>query len=263
MRASTKRQLLSRNAHPLSYRWRASALGVLFAFTVIVSEPVVADDSEVKKTWDAAEVAVYDGDTLGAFGRMDDPKVQAKLAMFPTGTKFPTIIYLHGCSGLYKQSFMFWDLPERGYAVIAPDSFARSGRVATCGRTAAGRQIRQLRHAEIRFAARQALQLPWVDPDKLILFGHSQGGGAVASYTGDEFKARIASGTSCWRVGGPSPLLVVNFKKDPWITQGDSCGGNVDKFLRLSGKGHWPWGWPEAKKALFHFLGETIGANIR
>ena len=99
--------------------------------------------------------------------------------------------------------------------------------------------------------------MPWVDPDNLVLFGHSEGGAAVTNYGGSEFKARIASGTGCWRdVRGSSPVLVAVFAKDPWIKGGASCGGKVDTLLRLPGNEHWPWGWPEAQKALFRFLAE-------
>ena len=255
------RPAATRNAYPPNAGRRASSLGALLAFAVMVSEPVYADESEVKRTWDAALVLVV-LDDITARGRMDAQHVQANLAKIPPGIKLPTIIYAHGCSGLWSSS-LFAKLANWGFAVIAPDSFARSGRVATCGSAAAWRGTNALRREEIRYAAQQARNLPWVDPDNLFLLGDSEGGGAVTSYGGDEFKARIASGTSCWRVNGSTPLLVVNFSNDPWMTRGYSChGGMVDEFVRLQGKGHWPWGHPKGKKALIRFLAEHTGASL-
>ena len=205
MRVSPELQSPTRNAYPPNYLGRASAMGALFAFFLVVSGPRAADDNEVKRTWDAAEVAV-ERSGVRVVGRMDDPRVQAGLTKLRVGRAIPTVIYMHGCDGLRRSTSVSRALVRRGFAVIAPDSFARSGRVAMCGR--GGEAKRRMRHEEIRFAARQALTLAWVDPNNLVLFGHSEGGWAVTSYNGDEFKARIASGTACWAgVRGSSPLL--------------------------------------------------------
>jgi hypothetical protein len=238
-------------------RWWASAMVALVATLAMGVGSLAADEDEVKKTWDAAEVAVYVGKTLSVFGRMDDPKVQAGLAALPQGQPFPTIIYLHGCDGLYRNNyFVFRDLPKEGYAVIAPDSFARTGRMATCGSPTGSRGTRPLRKEEIQYAARQARNLPWVDSKNLFLFGQSEGGGAAIRYSGDEFNARVASGAGCWRVRRSTPLLVVNFRNDAYMGSEDNCTGNVDRVFRVSGKGHWPWRRMDAQSVLLDFLAQ-------
>ena len=166
MRVSPELQSPTRNAYPPNYLGRASAMGALFALFLVVSGPRAADDNEVKRTWDAAEVAV-ERSGVRVVGRMDDPRVQAGLTKLRVGRAIPTVIYMHGCDGLRRSTSVSRALVRRGFAVIAPDSFARSGRVAMCGR--GGEAKRRMRHEEIRFAARQALTLAWVDPNNLVL----------------------------------------------------------------------------------------------
>ena len=104
--------------------------------------------------------------------------------------------------------------------------------------------------------------VPWVDADNLILMGHSEGGNAVTYFGGDGFKARVASGTGCWRVSDSSPLLVVNFSKDKWLIGGKDCRAVADEYVRLPGPSHWPWTYPDAEKALVSFLTQHTGRDV-
>jgi hypothetical protein len=232
------------------------ARSALLVFLLIASGAVAAEDSEVRKTWDGATVEVL-VDGVAVRGAMAGKRVQDGLAKLPPGVRLPTIIYAHGCTGLTSRaSSLFSKLAQRGFVVIAPDSFARPGRVSLCGARSAQRAMIRLRVEEMRYAAHQVQNAPWADPDNLFLLGQSEGGWTVTSYGGDEFKARIASGTGCRRIRGSTPLLVVNFGNDPWLTRGDSCGGVADDYLKIPGKEHWPWTRFEAKKKLTRFLAE-------
>jgi hypothetical protein len=221
------------------------------------SHVLAAAIKEVQRTWDRA-VVVFEIDGAGTHGRMNRQYVQEEMAKIPPGTKLPTIIFIHGCSGGIPHSF-FGKLARWGFAVIAPDSFARTGREPTCHSMAS----QPLRHEEIRYAVARARMLPWVDADNLILMGHSEGGNAVTYFGGDGFKARVASGTSCWRgVRVSSPLLVVNSSKDKALASGDNWCRKADEYVRLPGPSHWPWTHPDGEKALVGFLTQHTGRDI-
>ena len=218
---------------------------------------IAAAIKEVQRTWNRAVVAfVLNG--VGTLGRMNAPHVQEKLVKFPPGVKLPTIIFIHGCNGFAGQESFFGKLARWGFAVIVPDSFARTGRVATCGSGMA----RPLRQEEIRYAVAQARLSPWVDADNLILMGHSEGGDVVTNFGGDGFKARVVSGTGCVGVSDSSPLLVVNSAGDIWLAGGDLCHRKADEYVRLPGPSHWPWPHPDAEKALIGFLSRHTGRDV-
>ena len=150
-------------------------------------------------------------------------------------------------------------LARWGFAVFAPDSFARTGREHTCY----SGDSQPLRHEEIRYAVARARMLPWVDADNLILMGHSEGGDAVTYFGGDGFKARVASGTGCWRgVSDSSPLLVVNSSKDKLLKWGDDWCRKADEYVRLPGTSHWTLNHPDGEKALVGFLTQHTGRDI-
>ena len=241
---------------------RTALLVVLLIVWAPMVAPAAAGESEVRKTWDGATVEVI-VDGVRIRGAMAGQRVQAGLAKIPPGLALPTIIYVHGCTGLTsREESLFRKLALWGFVVVAPDSFARTGRVATCGSRAAQPATISLRREEVRYAARQAVAAPWADPDNLFLFGQSEGGWTVTNYGGDEFKARIASGAQCRLVRGPTPLLVVNFANDPWLTRGDDCNAAADEYLKIPGREHWPWGRADAKQLLFDYLAEHSGATM-
>ena len=93
------RDSVRRNTNRMANRLWATGVVAPFAISVMMSGPVAADDSEVRKTWDRA-VVVFNLDGIGAHGRMNRQYVQEKLAKIPPGTKLPTIIFIHGCDGL-------------------------------------------------------------------------------------------------------------------------------------------------------------------
>ena len=157
--------------------------------------------------------------------------VQETIASRAEGTRFPIVLYLHGCAGLSDIGSVGDFFAARGYAVIAPDSFANPGRPPPCNtetrRPGSGwRNVKRLRQQEIRYAVQRLRALPWVDGDRMYLFGISQGGRAATLYGGDEFRGHIALDTHCAgpnhshlvHVSATTPLLAVMAKRDPWYT---------------------------------------------
>jgi len=126
------------------------------------SHVLAAAIKEVQRTWDRA-VVVFEIDGAGTHGRMNRQYVQEEIAKIPPGTKLPTIIFFHGCLGLGIEPSLFGKLARWGFAVFAPDSFARTGREHTCY----SGESQPLRHEEIRYAVARARMLPWVDADNL------------------------------------------------------------------------------------------------
>ncbi len=188
---------------------------------------------EARRTFDAAYVMFEAEDAL-IEGRMSDGFIQQKLAGLKR--KRPTVIFAHGCTGLGRGNLRYMRfLARAGYAVIAPDSFARRYRPETCDpsrhrgiKGAPHRRVSRMRQEEIHHAEYRVRRIRWVDRKNLFLAGHSQGGTAVAAYEGDEFSAHVISGSVCWRgVRMPigTPALALYSKDDPWRRgrPADSC----------------------------------------
>ena len=180
------------------------------------SSPNLAEAiAEVQRTWDAAQVLVI-LEQLDVFanGTLRGVDTQARLSHIPAGTKLPTILYLHGCDGLFwHNKFVFKMLAREGYALVATDSFAREHRPEPCQ---GGGLTFELRNEEIRYAIEQFRKLPWVDQEHLFLMGHSEGGWVAAAYAGDEFRARIVSGNTCSNgLTDSIPTLATWSRRDP------------------------------------------------
>ncbi len=229
------------------------SIGGMFAFRAILAalcfllggclariDPQTLDlVGEARRAFDAAYFMVeVDGALIE--GRVRRKYVQERLASLRQ--KRPTVIYAHGCSGLGAWSLRYMRLLARaGYAVLAPDSFARRYRPDTCLPSARQpipgapfRRVGQMRQEEIHHAAYRVRRMRWVDRNNLFLMGHSQGGSAVASYQGDEFRARVISGSICGRgvlMPPGTPALALYSKDDPWRR-----GRPADLCFRKAGK---------------------------
>lgn len=188
---------------------------------------------EARRTFDAAYVMI---EVEGALieGGMSDGFVRGKLAKLKK--KRPTVIFSHGCAGLGRGNLRYMRLlAQAGYAVIAPDSFARRYRPETCDpsrhrgiKGAPHRRVNQMRQEEIHHAVYRVRRIHWADKKNLFLMGQSQGGGAAAAYEGNEFSAHVITGSTCWRgVWMPlgTPALALYSKDDPWRRgrPADSC----------------------------------------
>lgn len=199
-----------------------------------------SDPQELERSWNAALVRIpKDKGKYYSATIKDLSKIQNI-----TG-KFPTIIYLHGCSGIWKGTYTRINFFARsGFAVIAPVSFARLKYPQSCDlQTHKGgmhRHTLKMRQNDTGYAIEKAKLLNWVDENNVFLAGLSQGGITTATFSSkpnaSSLKARIIEGWTChagWPeykgINAPNqePVLSLVGEKDPWFqnqwTRGD-CG---------------------------------------
>ena len=115
--------------------------------------------------------------------------------------RVPVVVFLHGSSGLELKAIGEWQLwlASLGVASIAPDSFALPDRITY--KSPVGKdvyeKIHALRASEIPLALQALRAAPWADMSRVVLAGTSEGGTAVARYTGSEFAGRMLYSWSC------------------------------------------------------------------
>ncbi len=156
------------------------------------------------------------------------------------GAKVPVVVFLHGSSGLGLKAIGEWQawLATMGIASIAPDSFSLPNRItykSPVDKTVY-EQIHALRLSEIQPAVDAIKNLPWVDNNKLILAGTSEGAVAVARYKGAEFAAKMMFAWSCetnYFVQEPQshfdankPVLNIISSTDPFFSASNAWIGN-------------------------------------
>jgi dienelactone hydrolase len=191
----------------------------------------------VQQSWKAAVVEVH-SDTGRVFGKLGDTAVKTGLAQIDHDHKFPTIVYFHGCTGLREETDTvmyagtpdFWRrLKQDGYAVVAPDSFARDNRQPLCG---AGWIQDRIRIPEMTYAVEQLKMLSWVDTSNIVLVGFSEGGSAVSQYSGGDVSAVIILGNDCsLGVRFPGPSLAILSANDSWIRKSNPCKGATKRLI--------------------------------
>lgn len=199
-------------------------------------------DSDLARTFDRATVVLpaVGGDDA-VHGEFGDPRINTRLKELSPRGGLPTIVYMHGCTGLRNLDPLL-ALASQGFVVIAPNSFARRFRPLQCKPSAktGGENVFvfDFRLAEVSYALHRMRRLPWIDGSRLALFGVSEGGVAAALYRGNEFRARVIAQWTCH--GNPlvrgihapagEPVLAVVRAEDPWYdarrTHGQSgdCG---------------------------------------
>lgn len=229
----------------------------------------------VERTWEQAYVYLpekfnpFGTGVLG--GRRGLASIEQALKAVQPGSAPPVVIYLHGCGGFGNSgSTNAGMLAEAGFVVFGPDSFARPDRVRTCdGKRKVGigpkgiyRQVIGMRITELNRALKGLNDFPWVNRRTLYLFGHSQGGNAVAAYTGDAFRARVMTGTRCsagYHAPVSEPALVVSSANDPWFRGRpvkclDYVGRTGLNVTILEGDAHVVARVPEGKVRILSFL---------
>jgi poly(3-hydroxybutyrate) depolymerase len=176
------------------------------------------------------------------FGRMKN--VAQDLGKIACDKKIPLVIYLHGCAGLgYSSSHDIRFLLRKGYAVLAPSSFARKYKPQSCDpKTYTGglhRGVLDFRLAEASYAHEAAKNLPWVDKRNIFVMGFSEGGITTAKYRRGGLAGRIILGWTCnagWPeyngISGPrdEPILAVVASNDPWFANpwnSGHCGSSM------------------------------------
>ena len=194
---------------------------------------------ELHRTWQAALVRIPKHRQVYA-GQISDLPMEA----LPVKEKLPTVIYLHGCSGIWWGTYIRLEFfAENGFAVIAPTSFARAKYPKSCDpatkRAGLYRETLKMRQYDALNAIRNAKQLDWVDSRNIFLVGFSQGGITSATLSTNidtTVNARVVEGWTChagWKeyrgINAPvsEPVLALVADQDPWFqdswTRG-SCG---------------------------------------
>ena len=161
----------------------------------------------------------------------------------PADSSIPLIIYMHGCGGKFD-FWMFNFLAHNGYAVLAPNSFAREYKPKSCiPETVTGglhRGVLSFRLAEANYAHEAIKKMPWVDKKNIFMMGFSEGGITTAQYPHGGLAGRIILGWTCnagWPeydgISGPRdvPILAVVASGDPWFRDPSLSGDCSDTLF--------------------------------
>jgi dienelactone hydrolase len=209
----------------------------------------INSNDEIKLTWDNALVRIPKPNGKTYKGSMKDLIGNEDFLQ----NKFKTIIYLHGCSGIWNGTAQRIDLFSRnGYAVIAPASLARKKYPQSCEpiKHVGGmyRDILKIRQVDAKNAVLNAKKLSWTDNKNIFLVGLSEGGITTATYKPENLKesvsGRVIEGWTChagWEEykGINSkynePILSIVAKDDPWFVA-DYLHGDCGEYLNNNPK---------------------------
>ena len=182
-------------------------------------------------------------------------------------TKVPAVLYLHGCAGISYEAWVYTQLlVEEGYAVFIPDSFEREGGRLPCSQWGSLQYRVSQRTEEAKYALTRILELDWVDQEKIVLMGFSEGGNTVDNWSQSGFAAHIIIGSACTLVGGSPaappdvPVLAIVGSNDEF-RPGLSC--NVyrticgSSSIVIQGAGHAIAEYPETQEAILTFLNQS------
>lgn len=196
------------------------------------------DPTEKRRAWDAAIVHVPGKNR----NSIETSVTELQEGKFRFKRKLPAIVYMHGCSGFWPGTHMRTKfLAENGFVVVAPASLARRKYPRSCevDSYTAGmyRHTLKMRQADAGYAIEQVRKLPFVDSDRIVLMGLSQGGITAATFKPQnerqKVRARIIEGWTChdnWpeyhglSASASEPVLALVGTKDPWFqenSQGD------------------------------------------
>lgn len=207
-------------------------------------------------------------------------------------TQVPTVLFLHGSSGLGLKAIGEWQrwLAGLGYASLAPDSFALPGRItytSPIGKSDYER-LHAMRASEIAPALAALQAQPWVDMRRLVLAGASEGAVPVARHDGTAFSARLIYAWSCEdnyfvqsaqnALTASQPVLNVISAVDPYFSAANSwlglaspkghCGAALAGHARsavvlVPDAPHTLLNLPAAQSATAGFLQLVLGAHGR
>lgn len=229
---------------------------LILAISLFVSTASIANEYDVSKPWDNAEVHVPN-----SFFAKSISSVNVVSPM-------PVVIYMHGCSGINADSRQWASfVKKQGYIVVMLDSFAMPGRTSNCPN---GQKLgsdktfpaKKVRPAEARYALTKVKEQPWADKNNIFLMGHSEGGLGAAQSKAQGFKGVIISGYNCkhgLQTNPNIPVLAIQHEVDPWLADNDKCssrwGDRANAVeLVIAGSGHSTSHISLAKDAVSNFL---------
>lgn len=210
---------------------------IAFLLLAACATGVPGSVADIQRTWREALVILppATGGDPPVIARQSRDAVDRHMRSFPRGTRFPTVVFLHGCTGIGNLPFLE-ELGRQGFAVVAPDSFARRYRPLQCDpETSRGGQnlfVYDFRTAELTYALERLPALSWVDLDNLFLIGASEGAVTAALFRGDVFNARVVAQWTC--TGAPlvagidaprrTPILAIVREDDPYYAAANTPG---------------------------------------
>ncbi len=226
-------------------RW-SIVFSVLLLTACAGTAPPVDRQAEIERTWEQARVHLP--------GRFDPMPMREVAADRP----WPVVLYFHGCTGIVHHDRRWGDaLSAIGVAVVQPDSFARTYRRSNCDPGARTVNLfpaaSGMREEEVRHAVARARTTPWIDAERIVVMGHSEGGLAAMITIVPGVRATIVSGWACSSLNprfigiphpGAHPLLIFGYDIDPWYaTRNGSCldhlmGRLATEYVRLGSTGH-------------------------
>lgn len=260
-----------------SARWGLSWVSVILMSLALNLQVATAASPEVVATWqgglhflpgsatrsgELADISFVEEDPQGWAQRVEKDFLKSR-------TKIPAVIHLHGCAG--HQTTHAWAViyTKLGFAFFGPDSFKRPGRQKHCW--GGSRFYRtSMRLEEMKYALSQLRRLSWIDQNRIVLSGFSEGGESVAGYNGDEFMAHIILAASCkWTDGSPyassgTPVLNIVGGRDPvdWGGCSISSDEKGSQSVSIPGAGHQFHNEPAAAGAIAKFLVVCCGVKV-
>lgn len=228
---------------------RARVWVALLALLAVPACAEFADEPDIVRTWSQALVVLpaLEQGVAPVMARLESRALQRHARRLPDATRFPTVMFLHGCTGIGNLKFLT-DLGRQGFAVIAPDSFARRYRPLQCDpeNQRGGRNlfIYDFRTAELTYALERLPTLGWVDLDNLFLIGASEGGVTAALFRADVFNARVIVQWTCTGaelvagIDAPprTPILAIVREDDPFYAPSNTPGQQGHCGLYMAGR---------------------------
>lgn len=183
--------------------------------------------------------------------------------------KHPVILFLHGCDGPRNPATFI----GHGAVVVAPRS-SRGANTCNLDPQSFGRTILQ-RRVDALISFTQLKEMPWANPDKVILAGFSQGARVAALYVRDDFFARIIIAWTCNNprnadqngIRGKGPALAVLGAADDFLKKQGVTGtceeavasrGGASKSVLIQGGSHQILDHPQTRLAVKEFLADVL-----
>lgn len=247
---------------------------ILFSALIVVACQTTPDIVAIKRSFDFGQnripdIALKEGEFRALTEIREYPetwKTRVSTTKLKAGIRIPAVIYLHGCAGNTAGHYWAIKFNQLGYAFFAPDSLARP-RKSLCysGRASmVGKRI-PMRTEEMQYVLSQLQELNWIDHQRIVLMGSSEGAQAASAYRGDGFAAVILEGTDCRFVGGSPrtargiPVLNIVGSKD---SKGGRSGCNIyrkvggSKKEIIAGGYHKLGNHPDAQRIVEQFLND-------
>ena len=200
---------------------------------------------ELQRAWRSARVRLPQDDGGVTEARYVD------LTQTPPDTvsnSLPAVVYLHGCNGFWSGTNRRIDwLASLGFVVVAPASTAREFYPQSCNVDTAEaglfRPTLQMRWADAKEAIRQLRELPWINQEKIFLYGFSEGGVTTATLDTSDKNLNVAGRViEAWVCEAPwqeytglnapesEPVLAIVADNDPWY-QASFFDGDCGSYI--------------------------------